>query len=244
MVKKIITAACLALLLMPTAGHAQQNKYNPYAWPEAKASENLLKEDLVDIQKQRDQGIRIERAVQMVIDNAKYDKALCHSDVDNKFAEYDAYSKAQAEDLKVRCTNMANRRIEQAIGLLPAAERWKFYPPSDPRATKPTNQGGSIDKATRQRISEAIGKAVGPCFLPVGGAKSVAVTFIVWMNQDGTPIKAEMKDTGRYNSDPTYRAAADAAHRAIMNPRCQPWPLPPEHYDAWKTLTINFKSNR
>jgi hypothetical protein len=43
------------------------------------------------------------------------------------------------------------------------------------------------------------------------------VTLIVEMNQDGTPAKAEMKETGRYNNDPTYRAAADAAHRAIMN---------------------------
>ena len=32
------------------------------------------------------------------------------------------------------------------------------------------------------------------------------------MNQDGTPVKADLKDTGRYNNDPTFRAAADAAH--------------------------------
>ena len=34
------------------------------------------------------------------------------------------------------------------------------------------------------------------------------------MNQDGTPVKADIKDTGRYNNDPIFRAAADAAHRA------------------------------
>ena len=30
------------------------------------------------------------------------------------------------------------------------------------------------------------------------------VTLVVQMNQDGTPVKAEIKDTGRYNNDPTY----------------------------------------
>ena len=36
------------------------------------------------------------------------------------------------------------------------------------------------------------------------------------------------------------RAAADAAHRAIMNPRCQPWPLAQEKFNSWKTITFNF----
>ena len=35
-------------------------------------------------------------------------------------------------------------------------------------------------------------------------------------------------------------AAADAAHRAIMNPRCQPWPLSPEKYNSWRNITFNF----
>jgi hypothetical protein len=66
------------------------------------------------------------------------------------------------------------------------------------------------------------------------------VTLIVEMNQDGTPAKAEMKEIGRYNNDPTYRAAADAAHRAIMNPRCHPWRFNSQTYSAWKTFTFNF----
>ena len=52
--------------------------------------------------------------------------------------------------------------------------------------------------------------------------------------------KKKFKDTGRYNNDPTYRAAADAAHRAIMNPRCQPWPLSSEKFTNWRTITFNF----
>jgi hypothetical protein len=61
--------------------------------------------------------------------------------------------------------------------------------------------------------------------------------MVVQMNQDGTPTKVDLKDTGRYHNDPTFRAAADSAMRAVSNPRCQPWPLSPEKYNAWRTIT-------
>ena len=54
------------------------------------------------------------------------------------------------------------------------------------------------------------------------------------------PTKVDLKDTGRYHNDPTFRAAADSAMRAVSNPRCQPWPLSPDKYNAWRTITFNF----
>jgi hypothetical protein len=88
---------------------------------------------------------------------------------------------------------------------------------------------------------EGVRQKIRPCWNVLGGAKeSPIVTLVVQMNQDGTPVKAEFKDTGRYNNDPTYRASADAAHRAIMNPRCHPWPLSPEKYNSWRIITFNF----
>jgi hypothetical protein len=73
-----------------------------------------------------------------------------------------------------------------------------------------------------------------------GRDQGMIITLVMQMNQDGTPVKAEIRDTGRYNNDPTYRAAADAAHRALMNPRCHPWPLLPEKFNSWRTITFNF----
>jgi hypothetical protein len=89
---------------------------------------------------------------------------------------------------------------------------------------------------------EGVRSKIRPCWHSLGGSKdqNMIVTLVVQMNQDGTPVKAELGDTGRYNRDPAYRAAADAAHRAIMNPRCQPWPLSPEKYTSWRYITFNF----
>jgi hypothetical protein len=89
---------------------------------------------------------------------------------------------------------------------------------------------------------EGVRNKIRPCWNSLGASKdqNLVVTLVVQMNQDGTPVKAELSDTGRYNRDPAYRAAADAAHRAIMNPRCQPWPLSPEKYGSWRSITFNF----
>ena len=89
---------------------------------------------------------------------------------------------------------------------------------------------------------EGVRQKIRPCWNSIGASRDqeMIITMAVEMSQNGTPVKAEVRDTGRYNRDPVYRAAADAAHRAIMNPRCQPWPLSPEKYGSWKTITFNF----
>jgi hypothetical protein len=88
---------------------------------------------------------------------------------------------------------------------------------------------------------EGVRAKIRPCWLSPGGAREAPlVTLTVQMNQDGTPVKAEIQDSGRYYNDPVFRAAADAAHRAVMNPRCQPWPLSADKFNGWRTITFNF----
>jgi hypothetical protein len=87
---------------------------------------------------------------------------------------------------------------------------------------------------------EGVRQKIRPCWNSFGGAKDAPiVSLVVQMNQNGTPIDAEFRDPGRLG-DPVYRAAAESARRAIMNPRCQPWPLSPEKYSSWRTITFNF----
>lgn len=124
----------------------------------------------------------------------------------------------------------------------------------NPPAKTPEQQPKPVKEITRQVSMapnlanvvtaseiEGVRSKIRPCWNSFGGAKeSPIVTLVVQMNQDGTPVNAEIKETGRYNSDPVYRAAADSAWRAIMNPRCQPWPLSPEKFNAWRVITFNF----
>jgi hypothetical protein len=88
---------------------------------------------------------------------------------------------------------------------------------------------------------EGVRSKIRPCWSSFGGAKDAPiVSMVVQMNQDGTPVKAEVRDVGRYNNDPVFRSAADSAYRAVMNPRCQPWPLSADKYNGWRTITFNF----
>jgi hypothetical protein len=40
--------------------------------------------------------------------------------------------------------------------------------------------------------------------------------------------------------DPFYRAAAESALRAVLNPRCQPLKLPADKFDQWQTMSLSF----
>jgi hypothetical protein len=87
---------------------------------------------------------------------------------------------------------------------------------------------------------EGVRQKIRPCWNSFGGAKDApVVSLVVQMNPNGTPVDTQFKDPGRMG-DPIYRAAAESARRAIMNPRCQPWPLSPEKYNSWRTITFNF----
>jgi hypothetical protein len=124
-------------------------------------------------------------------------------------------------------------------------------PPAPPPAT-----GTSSDQTPKQPVVreapatarpltaddiQAVRQKIRPCWNVFGGSREVpAVSMVVEMNPDGRVMKAEVKDTKRYDSDPSYRAAAAAAFRAITNARCQPWPLPRESYNQWRVMTLNF----
>jgi len=51
---------------------------------------------------------------------------------------------------------------------------------------------------------------------------------------------ARIVDQGRMSTDSFFRAAAESAMRAVLNPRCNPLKLPREKYDVWKSFILNF----
>lgn len=78
--------------------------------------------------------------------------------------------------------------------------------------------------------------------LPAGAkeAENLVIEVHVAMNPDATVREARIRDQKRMQSDPFFRAAAESALRAILNPRCNPLRLPREKYDHWKTMTLTF----
>ena len=60
------------------------------------------------------------------------------------------------------------------------------------------------------------------------------------MNRDGSVREAKVLDALRMNRDSFFRISAEAARRAVLNPRCSPLKLPPDKYEQWQTMTLNF----
>ena len=80
------------------------------------------------------------------------------------------------------------------------------------------------------------------CWNPPAGAKEahdLIVDIEAQVAQDGRVITAQITSTARMG-DPFYRAAAESALRAVLNPQCLPLKLPPEKYEQWKTLDLTF----
>jgi len=99
--------------------------------------------------------------------------------------------------------------------------------------------------SSRLTISEedALRRQIEQCWSPPIGARdaqTLIVEVTIDVNPDRTVANADIVDKGRYGSDSFFRAAADAAVRAVRNPRCSPLELPADKYDQWKRIDFTF----
>ncbi len=78
--------------------------------------------------------------------------------------------------------------------------------------------------------------------LPAGAkdAENLSIEIGMAMNPDATVREARILDQGRLQNDPFYRAAAESALRAVLNPRCNPLKLPLEKYNQWRKMVLIF----
>lgn len=70
------------------------------------------------------------------------------------------------------------------------------------------------------------------------GADKLKVDIYVRLEPDGSVTEASIVEVKRYNSDRIYRAAANAALRAVLD--ASPLPLPREKYDQWREFIFGF----
>lgn len=72
------------------------------------------------------------------------------------------------------------------------------------------------------------------------GAKEHVVDVKIHINPDGTVQSAEIVDKARMKADPFYKVAAEAAQRSVLDPDCNPLPIPSSSYEKWKNITFRF----
>lgn len=113
--------------------------------------------------------------------------------------------------------------------------------PGPQQAQAPSGRGiGTPGRLTRGQ-EDGVRQAIRPCWNIDPGARDVGEVMIrVTLRRDRSVVDAEILDRGRYASDPAFRAAADRALRATLNPACHPWPLPPERWPDWQVIDFGF----
>jgi hypothetical protein len=108
-------------------------------------------------------------------------------------------------------------------------------PSSQPRAPLGSQLSASEVDMIREQISR--------CWnIPAGArdAKDLIVELRVEVGPDGMVQQATIVDQARLAGDPFFRAAAQSARRALFNPLCRPLRLPPDKYEIWKDMVIDF----
>ncbi len=136
-----------------------------------------------------------------------------------------------------RIAALLDKRQEEAKPQAP-----KTLQPKKPAAPNKPKRTSIQDQRVRASIQQAIASQISNCWNPPVGA-SYAETLIVkihiYLRPDGNLIRApEILDKNRMARDSFFRAAAEAARRAIQ--RCAPFVLPKEDYDVWDFVELNF----
>ena len=110
---------------------------------------------------------------------------------------------------------------------------------------QPRSAGQQAAESIRMTITDEdrLNASVARCWnINAGGrnAQKLVVKLRVFMNRDATVREVRVSNLLRYAQDQHYKAAADAARRSLLDPRCWPLDLPPEKYELWKNFPYTF----
>ena len=145
----------------------------------------------------------------------------------------------------------ATTQEDQFLSVLKNLQDGEAAAEEAPDATEPTPQEMSPLAKFSQKLSsseiDAIASALNTqfagCWALMAGARDaedITVTLKITVNPDRTIQSARIADQWRYNQDSFFRAAADAALRATQHPNCTVLDLPPDKYELWKDIVLNF----
>lgn len=147
---------------------------------------------------------------------------------------------------------------DQFASVLKTLEALKTAPPEKAKQDKPAEPDFAkmmadaletdkprTDVGPEMTISEIdlVRQQIHRCWNLPSGAKdahTMQISIRIAMNPDGMVRTARILNSSRMGSDPFYRTMAESALRAVLNPACQPFKLPPEKYERWQSMKLNF----
>ena len=111
----------------------------------------------------------------------------------------------------------------------------------------PSRNRSDLDAARiRASLQQAIAQQVGTCWVFDAGAREAETLVIqirIQLHRNGELARMPViMDSARMRSDSFFRAAAEAARRAVQ--RCAPLDLPQEDYDLWRDVVLNFDPSK
>lgn len=95
-------------------------------------------------------------------------------------------------------------------------------------------------------VEQAIRSQIERCWSAPAGARSAETLIVrirIYLRPDGSLARLpKILDDARMDADPSFRAAAEAARRAVQ--KCAPLDLPKDSYDVWRDVVLNFDPSR
>ncbi len=114
---------------------------------------------------------------------------------------------------------------------------------STPKPVQKAGQNAPLGERMTMSEEDALRTQLESCWnVPIGAkdVENMSVSIFMVINRDRVLQSARIVDTARYNSDQVFRAVADSALRAVRNPKCSPFDLPPDKYNIWNNTTVTF----
>ncbi len=88
---------------------------------------------------------------------------------------------------------------------------------------------------------DLVRQQIARCWALPAGAKDaheMVIDIRVLMSPDGTVNNAQIENQAQMATNPFFRAMAESALRAVT--RCSPLKMPPEKYENWKEMSLQF----
>jgi outer membrane biosynthesis protein TonB len=118
-------------------------------------------------------------------------------------------------------------------------------PSPDKTASEAAHKAQGAGTANTIDLVTSMQRQVERCWsFPAGAVQPEKLDVYVFINlkPDGTLSGAPIIENSARMSEPYFRAAAEAAVRALY--QCQPFDLPKDQYDDWKEIRLNFDPRR